>query len=131
MADFFADAGHAGDIVRAVAHHGFQIDQLARFDAILVAEGGFVKNHIVAAALGQLHAHMRSKQLQNIAIARGDMHIQALRDCLLAYGAQHIVRFHVGKRQLRDIEGGYQLAYALQLRAQIVGIFSRVALYSG
>ena len=63
---------------------------------------------------------MRSQQLQNVAVAGCDMHVQPHFNRLPADRAQHIVRFHIWHGQLRDVKGGDQLANAVELAAQIV-----------
>ena len=120
---FFADAGDARDIVRAIAHHRLEIHQLAWLKPPFLAECRHIPDLVVIAPLRQLHPNMRTKQLQDIAVAGGDMHIQTHVDRLPADRAQHIIRLHIGHGQLRDVKRLDQLANAIELAAQVVWHF--------
>ena len=39
---FLADAGHAGDVVRSIAHQALDVNELRRLDAVFLADGGGV-----------------------------------------------------------------------------------------
>ena len=120
---FFADAGDARDIVRAVAHHRFEIHQLAWLKPPFFAESRHIPDLVVIASLRQLHPNMGTKQLQDIAVAGRDMHIQTHLDRLPAYRAQHIIGLHVGHGQLRDVKGLDKFTNAIELASQVVGHF--------
>ena len=86
-----------------------------------MAEGGDIQHLVSGAALGQLNPNLRRQKLKNIAVASGDMDVQALLDGLTADCAKNIIGFHIGHRQPRDVEGIDNLMNPLELTRQVVG----------
>ena len=127
----FANASHARDIIGAIAHQGFEINQLVWLQVIFFAEGGDIQHLVGGAALGQLHAHLRRQKLEDIAVASGDMDIQALLDGLAADCAKNVISFHIVHRQPRDVEGVDNLMNPLELTRQVVRHLDAVRLVIG
>jgi len=62
-----------------------------------------------------------AEQLQEVAVAGDDAHVHALRLGLRCDGADHVVGLVALQFQDGDVEGGDQVADAVNLEAQVVG----------
>jgi len=127
---FFADAFHAGDIIRGVPYQRLVIDDLFRQDAELALD---IFRKVVFAgvgfAVGEGNYHAVGHQLQQVAVSGDYLNAQPFfprrPDC---QAADDVIRFVVFQFQPGNIEGIHHLADALHLPAQVFGHFGASAL---
>ena len=116
------DPGHAGHIVRGVAHQPEEVDDLIGFDAEFLAHAiGLDEFVLVGGAAGIQQLNAGSHQLHEVLVPGDDRHLQLLRDRFEGQGADQVVGFVPLLFQNGHSHGFSQLADARQLGAHLVG----------
>ena len=124
MSPYWPIAGHAGDVVRAVAHQRLDVDQVHRRGAVLLLKIGLVTDHRLAAAhfgACQQHGGARSDQLQAVAVAGGNEALVALLLASCRQGAQNVVGLIPLQRDNAVAQILQQLLDDRQLLGQLLG----------
>ena len=117
-----SDAGHAGDVVRRVALQPYQIGyEPGRHPEALLHGGGVVDLHLRDPAGVRHYVHVFAGQLQSVAIAGDDEGLAPFRLGLAGKGAQDVVGFVAGQRQVDEAECLRQLDEEGPLLGQRVG----------
>ena len=112
---FRADAGHAGDVVDAVAHQGLDFDELVGGDAEFLEHLGLADG----AHLERVHhVHARADELHQVFVGRDDGGAAADFDDGAGVGGDEVVGFPVGQFDGGDAEGFGGLADQGELRAE-------------
>ena len=105
-----SDAGYAGDVVRSVALQPYQIGyEPRRHSKALLHGGGVVDLHLRDPAGVGHNVHVLTGQLQSVAIAGYDESLAPFCLGLAGKGAQDVVGFVAGQRQIDESEGLRQL----------------------
>ena len=131
-----ADTGHARNVVRAVAHQPFHIDQADRREAVFLLERRcIIRLRLADALLRQKDGELRANELQGIAVARNDARLHALCRRLCGERPDDVVRLVVVPFEKGDAERLRQLLQQRNLgdqlfrrfvpRSLVVGIESR------
>ncbi len=111
-----ADAGHAGDVVHAVAHQRQQVGHLLRAAAELLA-------HLVRAdrlLLDRvLHDHAGADQLHQVLVGGHDRDLAARLHRSLGVGGDQVVRLPVRQLDGGHVEGGRRVPHQGELRHQL------------
>ena len=113
----FANAGHAGNVVRLVPDQGLVIHHLVGPDVEFVHH--IIDRDEVLIIARQVDDGAVIDQLEQVAVARDDLYTQTLLGCPDRCGTEHIVGFISLHLEAGDIERIHHLADALHLRAQI------------
>ena len=92
---FFANAGHAGNVIGGIAHQGLDLDHFPGRHAVLFANGGgvhYLINGALRGSLGQNYADAVGDELQGVPVAGADKDGVAVFLPLPGQAAQDIVR---------------------------------------
>ena len=116
----FPDAGYAGDIVGAVAHQAFYVDQLLGFHAVFFADGSRVHRDGFLVG-GKQHGGGIVHQLQAVAVAGGKQRRAALRLARGGQRTQNVVCLPALTADLHKAEVGQQFFQYGHLLRQLVG----------
>ena len=117
----FADARHAGNVVRRIAHQALDVDQLRGRKAVGLADViGRDAHGIGDAALRVEDGGSFAGELKGIAVAGDEHGFAALALAGGGDGAQDVVRLVAGALEHRDAHQADQLADDRILRAQFV-----------
>ena len=115
-------AGHAGDVVAAVAHQSLQVDKLLRGNAPLhlhlcrgVPRGLGLSLH----GLRQRNPDMRIRQLQKVPVAGNDGHLMARCLHALRHGAENVIRLIALQCQNGNVHALQQLLHQRHLLQQL------------
>ena len=120
----FADAGHAGDVVRAVAHERLEVDHVDGVEAVLLPEG--LRGHILGGGLAhagghQLHLGAVGDQLQAVLVAGDDDAVPPRRLAFAADGADEVVGLVPRQLIAGHGHGRKHLLHHRQLHGQLRG----------
>ena len=116
-----ADTGHARNVVRAVAHQPFHINQANRREAVLLLERRCIIRLCLAdALLRQKDGELRANELQGIAVARNDARLHALCRRLRGERPDDVVRLVVVPFEKGDAECLRQLLQQRNLGDQLL-----------
>ena len=121
---FFADACHARDVVRAVAHQRLDVDEVGRRGAVLLLKISLVTEHRLGfahAGACQQHGGVLADQLQAVAVAGGDETLVALLLAFCREGAQDVVGLVSFHRDDAIAQILQQLLDERQLLGQLLG----------
>ncbi|MCY1222839.1 hypothetical protein D9M72_349440 [compost metagenome] len=123
------NAGHAGKVVRRLAHQGGQVRILGGADKVLFLDGGGIQAGNVADALpGVKHKDVLRNQLEGVAVARHQQHFVAR---LFPHGGergQDVIRFVAGHLDGLDAPRPHDLVNEVDLAAHLTGCFVSAAL---
>ena len=123
-----ADAGHAGDIVHAVAHQRQHVAQQFRADAEFLL-------HIVRAEPPVVHGIVEIQaglnELHQILVRTDDGDLEALLQRQLGIGGDHIVRLHAFLLDARQRKGARGVAGHRELGFQVFRRFGAMRLVFG
>ena len=115
---FRADAGHAGNVVRAVAGKGEIVEQLTGRQAVLLRHRRLV-HHPVIHRVPQ--GHVGRDQLEQILVAGNDHHPAPLPGHAGGHRGDQVVRLLVVVLEHEDPVSGHTLADVRDLHGQILG----------
>ena len=117
---FFADAGHAGDVVRRIAHQALDVDELRRLDAVLLADGGGV--HEDGLFVGrQQNRRCIVHKLQAVAVTGSQQRRAARGLARCGQRAENIVGLPARLADLHKAKVGQQLLQNRHLLGQLLG----------
>ena len=117
---FFADAGHAGDVVRRIAHQTLDVDELRRLDAVLLADGGRVHGNGLFVGRQQNRRCIVHK-LQAVAVTGSQQRRAARGLARCGQSAENIVGLPAGLADLHKAKVGQQLLQNRHLLGQLLG----------
>lgn len=122
---FFADAAHAGDVIRGVADEGFVVYDLIGADAEFFDHifGGEVFGVAEGFAFGQADEDAVIHELEEVAVAGDDFDADPARGGFAGDTAEHVVGFVAVHFEAGDVEGVYHLPDAFDLHGEVVGHF--------
>ena len=120
----FAHARHAGNVVRAVAHQRFEIDDMDRGKAVLLAER--LRRHVPGGGLphpggDELDLGMVGDQLQAVLVAGDDDTVPARRLAFAGDRADEVVRLVTGELVARDVHRVEHLFEDRHLHGKLLG----------
>ena len=116
-----ADAGHTRNVVRAVPHQPFHIDQADRREAVfLLKRRCIIRLRLADALLRQKDGELRANELQGIAVARNDARLHALCRRLRGERPDDVVRLVVVPFEKGDAERLRQFLQQRNLRDQLL-----------
>ena len=118
-----ADARDARDVIGAVAHQGFKIDQMDGVKAVFLTEAGRVivdRDGLRKLGGHQLDRHMLVDQLQRVPIAGDDHAVPVRPAALLADRADHVVGFPAFAFKDGDAHGAQNILHHRQLHGKLI-----------
>ena len=118
-----ADARDARDVIGAVAHQGFKINQMDGVKAVFLTEAGRVivdRDGLRKLRGDQLDRHMLVDQLQGIPIAGDDHAVPVRPAALLADCADHVVGFPAFAFKDGDAHGAQNILHHRQLHGKLI-----------
>jgi hypothetical protein len=133
----FAHAGHAGNVVRRVAHQRLQINHMNGVEAVFLPErvGGHVLRQRLAHAGGyQLHLGVFRNQLQRVLVSRGSHAVPARSLAPAGDGADEVVGLPALQLVAGDVQRVQHLFHHRDLHPQLLrhglagGLVGRVGL---
>ena len=117
---FLADAGHAGDVVRRIAHQALDVDKLWRLDAVLLADGGRVHGDGLFVGRQQNRRCIVHK-LQAVAVTGSQQRRAARGLARCGQRAENIVGLPARLADLHKAKVGQQLLQNRHLLGQLLG----------
>ncbi len=125
---FFANAGHAGDVVDLVAHQRQVVDDQLGADTELLDHAGRV-HHQPGHGVDQ--GDVRADQLRHVLVAGGNHHVAFFAGGLARQRADHVVGFDAFDAQQREAQRANAGVQRLDLVAQVIGHRRPVGLVVG